>query len=103
MDVKKYSLKKDLLKKDLIDNKFCNQLNRLTLEDLISLKLEISSETVKGKLMGFPIVKFVNDITREAIIKFALSVTGSYRAAAKILGMSHAEIYNFVKKHKIGD
>lgn len=103
MEVKKYSLKKQLLKNNLIDKKFCNQLNRLTLEDLITLKLEISAELVKGKLMGFPILKFVNDITREALIKFALSSGGSYREASKILGISHAEIYNFIKKHQIGD
>ena len=42
-------------KNKVIDNTFCDQLNRLTLEELISLKLLLSAELVKGKLFGFPI------------------------------------------------
>ena len=90
-----------MLKKNLIDKKFCNQLNRLTLEELISLNLYLSAEEVRGKLFGFPFVKFVNDITKESLVTFAISISGSYRQASKILGISHAELYNFIKKNKL--
>jgi len=103
LEIRKFSIKKKLLKNKLIDNAFCDQVNRLTIEDLIALKLEISAIQVKGKLFGFPILKFTNEITKEAIIKFAASISGSYREAAKILGVSHVEIYNYIKKYKILD
>ncbi len=76
-------------------------MNQLTLEEIISLKLVIAAESVRGKLFGFPFVKFVNDITKESLITFAISMSGSYRQAAKILGLSHAELYNFIKKNQI--
>ena len=101
MEVEKFNLKKKLIKKKLIDKTFCHQLNRLTLEEVISLKLQLSTESVKGKLFGFPLTKFISNITKEALITFALSTTGSFREAAKILGLSHVELYNYNKKHNI--
>lgn len=101
MEVEKFNIKKKLLKEKIIDNRFCNQLNRLTLEEIISLKLIIAAESVKGKLFGFPFTKFVNDITKESLVTFAISMSGSYRQASKILGLSHSELYNFIKKNEL--
>jgi len=76
-------------------------LHLLTLEELISLKLQLASSTVKGKLYGFPILKFINNIVKESVVNFAISSSNSYREAAKILGLSHVELYNYIKKHNL--
>jgi len=74
---KNYDLKKDLLKKGMIDDPFLQKIKTLTLEDLIFLKLISASQGLGGKLFNFPILKFSQDICREAVVKFALSTTSS--------------------------
>ena len=101
LEVKDFNLKKKLIKKKNIDIDFCHKLNRLTLEEIITLKLQLSSESLGGKLFGFPLTKFVNNIIKDSLINFALSSSKSFREAAKILGISHVELYNYSKKHKI--
>ena len=101
LEVKKFNLKKKLLKKNVIDEIFCHQLHRLSLEEIISLKLQLAAEEVRGKLFGFPLTKFVSNIVKEALITFALTSSSSFREAAKILGLSHVELYNYNKKHNI--
>jgi hypothetical protein len=51
------SISKKLLKEKKITSEFKVMLASLTLEELISLKLETAAETVNGKLYGFPILK----------------------------------------------
>tara|TARA_X000001388_G_C2173657_1_gene100791 strand:+ start:339 stop:650 length:312 start_codon:yes stop_codon:yes gene_type:complete len=99
--MKDFNFKKKLTKEKKIDNKFCQQLHNLTLEELIALKLQLATSTVKGKLYGFPILKFTNNIVKESVINFAISVTDSYREAAKVLGISHIEIYNYAKNNNL--
>ena len=101
--VKSYNIKKKLLKERKINKEFCNQLHRLTLEDIISLKLELAAESVKGKFYGFPIKKFINNIVNEALIKHSLSISKSYREAGLILGISKSELFKFAKKYGILD
>ena len=47
---KNYSIKKKLRLEKKIDEDFEIRLNHLTLEDIIALKLELSSKNYKGKL-----------------------------------------------------
>ena len=57
-----YNLKKTLLKQNKIDNEFLEKLSFLTLEEIITLKLIVSTEGLKGKLYNFPFLKYVSDI-----------------------------------------
>ena len=99
--IRNYNFKKELVKNNKIDNKFCDQLHSLTLEELITLKLQLATENLKGKFYGFPVIKFVNNIVKESLVRFAISSTDSYREAAKVLGLSHVELYTYIKKHNL--
>ena len=98
---KNYDLKKDLLKKGMIDDPFLQKIKTLTLEDLIFLKLISASQGLGGKLFNFPILKFSQDICREAVVKFALSTTKNKKDACLILGLTKADFNRYVKKYKI--
>ena len=50
-----YSFRKKLKNQNKIDDDFEIVLNNLTLEEVISLKLELSSEYINSKLYNFPI------------------------------------------------
>ena len=72
-DNENYNLKKELLKERKVDKEFLEKLNFLTLEDLITLKLDSASKSLKGKLFNFPILKYATDICQEAVIKYGKS------------------------------
>ena len=95
------SLLRKLRKEGKVNKKLENLINQITLEDLISIKLELAAETVNGKLFGFPIFKAVKQITKEAMVNFALSSTSSHRKAASLLGLSLSELKRYIKKYEI--
>jgi len=93
-----------------IKNKYKNNnfefiLNNLTIEDLITAKLELSSRGLNGKLYGFPIFKNINQITKESLVKFSLRYCSSQKKAAALLGLSLSEFKSYIKKYNlnIGD
>jgi len=98
---KNYDLKKELLKEKKIDSSFLEKIKLLTLEDLISLKLDSAASLLKGKLFNFPILKFSQDICREAVVKYALSSTKSKKDACIILGLTKSDFNRYVKKYNI--
>lgn len=98
---KDYNLKRILLKQGKIDNSFLEKIKLLTLEDIIFLKLQSAAESLKGKLYNFPILKFSQDICREAVVKYALSTTQTKREACMILGLTKADFNRYVKKYNI--
>ena len=98
---KDYNLRRILLKQGKIDNSFLEKIKLLTLEDIIFLKLQSAAESLKGKLYNFPILKFSQDICREAVVKYALSATQTKREACMILGLTKADFNRYVKKYNI--
>ena len=95
---KNYNLKYKLLKQNKIDINFIEKLNFITLEELITLKLIISSEQLSGKLYNFPFLKYASDICKEAVVRFALSKSANRKEASLILGMKKAD---FLKRRLI--
>ena len=96
---KNYNLKNKLLKEKKIDKQFLEKLRFVTLEELITLKLLVSSEAVKGKLYNFPFLKYSHDICKEAVVRFALSMSNNRREASLLLGMKKAEFINYIKEY----
>ena len=76
-------------------------VSSLSLEDLISLKLELSALSLKGKMYGFPIWKSSFYIIKESLIKFAISFTSSQKEAANLLGLSLSELRRSVRQFKL--
>ena len=98
---KNYNLKNKLLKEQKIDNDFLEKLKFLKLEELITLKLLVSTSLLKGKLFNFPFLKYSTEICKEAVLRFALSQAKSKKEAQIIIGMKKAQLIHYIKKYKL--
>jgi hypothetical protein len=97
------SLLKKLRAEKKIDDHFEAILNSLSLEEIIALKLELSSKTQGSPLYGLPIWHSLNDIVKDAVLKFAISTTQTSSEAARFLGLDQAQLVPLIKKFKIYD
>ena len=98
---KNYNLKKKLLKENKIDHEFYKRLSFIKLEELITLKLLSASENLSNKLYNFPFMKYVSDICKEAIVRFALSHSNNRREASLMLGMKKADFIQYIKEYNL--
>lgn len=98
---KNYNLKNKLLKESKIDKEFLEKLSFITLEDLITLKLLVSTESLNGKIFNFPFLKYTTDICKEAIVRFALSASNNRKEASLILGMKKADFINYLREYDL--
>ncbi len=98
---KSYNLKNKLLKENKVDFNFLEKLNFITLEELITLKLLISTEGLSGKLYNFPFLKYSYEICKEAVVRFALSKSNNKREASLIMGMKKADFIQYVKDYEL--
>jgi hypothetical protein len=99
--MKEYSLLRKYKKEGVIDSRFETQLSKISLEDLISLKLEVAAKAVRGKMSGFPIYFALPEISKEAAFKWAVSVCDTKTNAARLLGISLARFNKIYKKLNI--
>tara|TARA_Y100001938_G_C7922622_1_gene345266 strand:+ start:322 stop:693 length:372 start_codon:yes stop_codon:yes gene_type:complete len=98
---KNYNLKNKLIKEGKIDQEFLEKVKFLKLEELITLKLLVSTSMLKGKLFNFPFLKFSTEICKEAVLRFALSQAKSKKEALLILGMKRADLSYYLKKYNL--
>ena len=98
---KNYNLKNKLLKEKKIDKQFLEKLRFITLEELITLKLLVSAEALKGKLYNFPFLKYSYEICKEAVVRFALSMSNNRKEASLILGMKKVDFINYIKEYDL--
>ena len=98
-DNKNYNLKNKLLNDNKIDHSFIEKLKFVTLEELITLKLLVSTEGLRGKIYNFPFLKYTTDICKEAIVRFALTKANNRREASMILGMKKADFLQYIKDY----
>ena len=96
-----YNLKNKLLKENKIDKQFLEKLRFITLEELITLKLLVSVEGLKGKLYNFPFLKYTSDICKEAVVRFAISIANNRREVSLILNSKKSEILKYVKNYEL--
>jgi hypothetical protein len=96
-----YSTSKTLRVAGKSSEEFEAMLSNLTLEEIISLKLEISAKMINNKLYGFDLWKSVPRIARDAVLKFAYSATKSKADACRMLGIKPAELSKLIKIYKV--
>ena len=88
-----YSISKKL-REDLKSNEeFEVMLSNLSLEEIIALKLEISTKPVNKRLYGIPIWNSLKDISRDAAFKYAYSATRTKTDAMRMLGLKENEFF----------
>mgnify|MGYP003130473701 CR=1 FL=1 len=98
---KSYSIIRKLRKEGKFSEEMEIFVSNLSIEDLIALKLEISSKPVSGKLFGIPIWKSVPFIVREALLKTAISVCKTKTESAAFLGIHPDKLNKLIKKYQI--
>ena len=91
-----------ILKLCLQDDLLIN-INTLSLEDLIAIKLELSANNINNRLYGFDLWKQSTNIMKEALLKFAISTTNSKKDAARFLGLTYLEFKRVASKYKVKD
>ena len=94
---KNYSVSKVLRKEKNITDEFEITFNSLSLEEVISLKLELSAKASGSKMYGIPIYKYLDLIVKDAIIKYALSACHSKAEAQNFLGLSSRDWMELLK------
>jgi len=100
---KNYSFSRILRKESRSNDAFELMLSKLTLEELITLKLEIAARNVNGKLYGIPLWKAIPNITKDAMLRCAYTITNTHHEAAKFLGLNIKDFKQLIYKFKIGD
>ena len=96
-----YSFRNKLKKQKKITDDFEVMLNTLTIEELIALKLELSSYNINNKLYNIPIYKNLIYIVKEACLKYARSACRTNGEAARMLGLNESEFSTEIKKFQI--
>ena len=86
-----------------LDNTVLVNINNITLEDLIAIKLELAIKQVNNRLYGFDIWRRSGYIIREALLKFAISATQSKMDAARFLGVNYLDFKKLIKKYELED
>ena len=76
-------------------------INKLSLEDLIAIKLELSANNINNRLYGFDLWRQSNNIVKEALLKFAVSTTKSKKDAARFLGLTYLEFKRVMSMYKV--
>ncbi len=96
-----YSIINKLKDQNKLNDQMLVYLNNLTLEDLIAVKLELSTNLLNHRLYGLDIWNKMSNITKEAILKFSLSVTKNKTDAARFLGITQQNFRRALKNYNI--
>ena len=95
----KYSIIKKLKSEEKINDNTLNNINNISLEDLIAIKLELSTRYLYGKFYGIPIWRLTRHAVTDALLKTALSIARTKKEAARFLGVDYMEFNRYIKKY----
>ena len=98
---KHFNVSKTLRKENKSDDRLEMMLSNLSLEEVIALKLEISSRSVGNRLYGLPIWHSLNHIIKESVLKYAVSATKTKGEAMRFLGLKPVDFGKLMKKYDI--
>ena len=100
---KNYSISKKLRKDRKSNEEFEIMLASLTLEEVIALKLELSTKSISNRMYGFPIWHSLHNIVQDAVFKYAYSATRTKAEAMRFLGLQENWFHKLQKKYGIDD
>ena len=100
---KNYSVVNKLRRERKTTDELEIMMNNLTLEEVIALKLELTSRSLSNRLYGVPIWKALTDITKEAALKYAVSATRTTKEAMRLLGLKESSFHVLMKKYQVED
>jgi hypothetical protein len=95
-----FSISSKLKKERKSSDEFEFMLNKLSLEEIIALKLEISSRLLGGKIYGFQLWSAMPKIVKEALMLYAISASNTDSDAAELLNMPNTRFMMLKKAFK---
>ena len=98
---KNHSISNVLRKQGKSSDQFEVMFNKLSLEEVIGLKLELANRAAGGYLYGLPIWQAIPDLVKDAVLKFASTATKTKGEAARYLGMNIQQFNQLNKKYRI--
>ena len=98
---KNYSVINKLIAEEKINDRFLITLNQLSLEEVIAVKLEMAAKSSGGDVFGVPIWRSLREISRDAALKFAITVSRTKAEAASFLGISIFTLIEYLREYKI--
>lgn len=96
-----FSISKILREKNKSNDYFELMLGNITLEDLIALKLEICFKSIGIPLHGIPLWETMPYIARNAVLKYALSATGSRTKASVFLNLPRFVMKKYLSREDV--
>ena len=97
----KFSIINKLKLENKVTNKTLDGINNLALEDLIAIKLELSTRYTCGKFYGMPLWRITRHTVTDALLKTALSIARTKKEAARFLGIDYMDFNRHLKKYKV--
>ena len=95
------SKEKELRSENKITDKFLDQISLLTLEDIITLKLELSIKNSGGLLYGLPLWNNISEIIKYSLLKSSLSLCKTKTEVANFLGISLSQLFDLIQKYNL--
>lgn len=95
------SKEKQLRSENKITDKFIDQISLLTLEDIITLKLELSINNSGGLLYGLPLWNNISEIIKYSLLKSSLSLCKTKTEVANFLGISLNQLFELIQKYDL--
>jgi hypothetical protein len=92
-----------LKNQNILNEQVLPYINNLSMEELIAVKLELAATTINNRLYGFDLWQNMGNITKEALLKFAISTTKSKKDAARFLGITYNEFKRVLKIYKVNN
>ena len=92
-----------LCQRGQLNDSILTNINNISLEDLIAIKLELSANNLNNRLYGFDIWKKTKYIVQDALLKFAISTTKSKKDAARFLGLTYSEFKKIDSRYKTSE
>ena len=89
-----------LLLENKINKEFLVTLSCLSLEELVSLKLESLNNLFRGKFVGFNLLSLLRDRVEELVISFAFDNFRKLEQIKIFLGLTDKEFYRIVGKYR---
>ncbi len=100
---KNYSIINKLRKERKSNDEFEIMLNNLSLEEVIALKLELSSRSFSRRMYGVPLWSNLINVVQDAVLKYSLSATRTQSEAMRMLGLKESNMHDLKKKFNLDD
>ena len=94
-----YSFISLLRQRRRINENFLNTLSTLSLEEVIALKLELSIQGINNKLYNFPLWSAMPNISRDALLRYAMSACQTKKDMARFLGIPINKLNDILRKY----